>query len=751
MLRALLASFVFSLSLLLAACGDESAPPAAGQPPATLPASVSGSGNVVKGIIRNGIVSAWRWEAGAYVQVASARTGANGDFVIDIPDPVAGEVLRLQLDVSPDTSPGQRTEMLCDVAQCGSALRGDWVPVSGGMGLSSWASVGADGVVTLMPMTPVSTLLVSHAEALSGGHLTAASVEVARLRVAALFGLTPEQLLTRPGNILDTLWLDAASPEATRLSVLSAAVAELASLYSVSIDQVMGILLSRFVAHDGHLMQAGELGSLADVYQGVASLAAANPALQEKVGAWLAAAVAGLQSGQLNTSACGDACVPFDSNDVIAALGTGSDTLGGDLHRLMDEQGATRLEDLLAAQMARYGWLATPDTVGLAAVAVNIALVSAKSAAGMGESGMDGVVVVRDGNVLHFDGSSGGFAIDLDVTVPPVAQQIYDYTPGSALTFLVGATGTVQNDRIRARLDGNLTINTAGTDFTAARSAMVALIGAMAASDPVAAANARSDLLAAVATIIRTGEATFTLAGQAALARLELQGDALVETSQLAITGLGEMHVDMDGLDGGGIVAQGHADHGTLTLPSGDTFTIDPAQGHALAFALGADGTASLRIGAHVLGHAATVSGSGRLVRLGSLLGHLRDNIATLADTLAADPAAALDVAPTLAQLLTDAGALSLAVTGQAVIPDYGHTYSLTIADGVLSLSQPDSSEVALTLQVMGSGVMASAGGKWWLVGADLSVPGYPAVTLVDSQGGEWRWDFNFAGVLALL
>lgn len=751
MLRALAASFIFCLSLLLAACGDDAAPPAGSAAPAPLPASVSGGGNVVKGLIRNGIVSAWRWQGGAYVEVATARTGATGDFVLEIPAPVAGEVLRLQLDVSPDSSPGMRTEMLCDVAQCGSGVRGEWVPLATGLGLRSWASVGADGVVTLMPLSPVSTLLVSHAESLNDGRLTAAGVDVAGLRVASLFGLTPEQLLSRPGNLLDPLWLELASPEALRLSVLSAAVAELSSMNGIGIEEILAMLLERFNAHGGHLMQAGETGSLADIYQGVASLAAANPELQAKVGSWVAAAIAGLQPNQLNTSACGEACVEFDSNDVITALGSGSDSLGGDLRRLMEEQGVTRIEDLIAAQLAHYGWLASADLLALAAVAREAAVVSALSAAGMGEPVVDGLAIVREGDVLHFDGQYNGFAIDLDITVPPLPTQFLSYVPGSTLTFVIGARGTVQNGNLRAHLDGNLTIRADGTDFTPLRSALEAVIAAAPTADEEAKGAARTALLTAAADIVRTGSGLFTLEGEAALARLESNGTALVETSRLAISGRGQLQLDMDGLADGGIEASGRADYGTLTLPNGDTFTIDPGLGHTLTFALGADGAASLRIGAHVLGHAATVSGSGQLENLGMLLGHLRDNVADLLPDLAQMATAGLDPSLLVTQLVEDLGALELTVTGQAEIPSYGHTYSLSIANGVLALSQPDSSTVALQLELLSGGLVARAGEQWWLVGVDLSMPTQPMLTLADWRGGEWRWGFDLSGVLASL
>lgn len=743
MLRALLASFLFSFSLLLAACGDNAAPGAPGSPPPA--ASASAGSNVVKGLIRNGVVSAWRWQDGAYVQVASARTGADGSFVLTVSAPVPGEVLRLQLDVSADTSPGQRTEMLCDVAQCGSNVRGDWVPLATGLGLSSWASVGADGSLTLMPMTPLSTLVVSHAENLGGGHLTAASLEVARARVAALVGLTPQQLLARPGNILDTAWLDVASPESVKVSVVAAAMAELSTLSGQTIDSVLAYLAERFNAHDGHLLQAGELGSQSDLFQAVASLAATNPDVQAHVQAWVTAVLSGLQSGQLSTSACAPSCGPFDSGAVIAALGTGSDTLGGDLQRLMQEQGVTRIEDLIAAQLARYGWLAHPDTEALAGLVYNVAGTSAISAIGLGDYAPPGLTVTRNGNVLHLEGmSSYGFAVNLDVTIPDLMQQIRDWAPGQPAVFVIGAKGYVQNDRIRGRIDGTLTIDASATDFGPLKTAVVTLVTGLQLGDQATVDAAKISVLQAAAGILRTGGATFTLDGSAALAKLELQGDVLAETSLLAISGLGQLTVDMDGLDGGGILAQGHADHGTLTLPSGDTFSIDPGQGQSLTFALGTDGTASLAIGAHVLGHDAAVSGAGKLANLGLLLSHARDNLATMLDT------ATLDFSTALSQLLTDLRTVTLTLAGTAVIPDYNHTYTLAMANRIITLSQPDSSTTALQLALLARGVMAQAGDKWWLLGVDLSVPSYPALLLSDSTGGEWRWDFNFSGLVAL-
>lgn len=739
MIRALLASFLFSLSLLLAACGGGGGAATTAVPP---PVSAAGAGNVVKGLVRNGIVSAWRWREGAYVRVAAARTGGDGAFTLNIPDPVPGEVLRLQLEVSPDTSPDLRTEMLCDASQCGSATRGQWTEITSGMGLASWASIGSEGVVTIMPMTAISTLLVRHAEMLAGGHLTPDALDVARLRVAALVGLNPAQLLELPGDILNDTWVSVASPEAVRLSVLSAAIAELAAGNGQTIEQVLDLFAGRFNDRDGHLLQSGEPGSLADWLGGVGGVATASPAVMEKILEWGTALAGSLRAGELTVTACGSGCGDFDSNRLITALGTGPDMLGADLRRVMDEHGVTRLEDLIGAQLARYSWLAQADTTALAGVALNVAMAGAGSALTGSDVSLAGVTVVRDGNVQHLSGELNGFAVELDLTLPSVLQQVLFAAPGSPVVLVIGASGQVHNDRLRGRLDGSLTIDASRTDFGPLRTAVQSLL--QAGSDPAASQAAQAALLDAIAGIVRAGKATFTLQGEAALARLEVVDGALAETSQLGISGRGVLNLDMNGRADGGIAADGRADYGTLVLPSGDTFTVDPRQGHALTFALGKDGTAALAIGAHVLGHSAAVSGNGRLARLGVLLDHLRDNVATMIESQV------LELQPTLAQALADLSTLELSLQGQAVIPDYNHTYTLALAGGVLTLSQPNSATTALSVALLAKGALARAGDQWWLLGVDLSTPATPALTLADSGGGEWRWSVDLSGLLAL-
>jgi hypothetical protein len=293
----------------------------------------------------------------------------------------------------------------------------------------------------------------------------------------------------------------------------------------------------------------------------------------------------------------------------------------------------------------------------------------------------------------------------------------------------------VQNANVRATLDGSFTLDSTGTNLSPLKSAVNALMAAILNGNEGALNLALLSLQPAVADLLRNGEATFTLQGSAGIAKLEMVNDGVEETSRLAIEGLGWLHVDMNGGGNGAIVADGAAEFGKLTLPNGDYFEIDPEADHALTFALGTDGTASASFAANVLSYAAEASGDGRIGNLGVLLSNLRDVIAGQVQT------GLLDLNAIAQQLLDDVGSLSLTVNGQAEIPALGHTYSLSIVGGHLSISQPDSEEVALDLSLGGGELLVQAGGKWWLVGLDLQHFAYPALVIADSQGGEWSFD----------
>lgn len=748
-MRAVLAAFSLTLALLLSACGDGSGSASASSSAAPTP-TTSASGNVVKGVIRNGVIKVMRWTGSGYAEVTSARTGSTGEFTLSIPNPVPGELLRLDLGLSADTSAGKRTEMLCDAAQCGTASFGEWAPLVVDPGLSSWVSVNADGTVTLMPVTPVSTLVVRYAEDVGGGHLDAVALQVALQRVADVFRMTPEQLMARPGNIVDVVWLEAASPDALKVSLLAAAFADLSRTSGLGLDDVINNYVTSFVLNNGHLVQDGSGTTIGSVYRGISNViaVAGSPEVQAEVSTWITSALSGLQVDQLSTAACAPDCPPFDSDNFLNALGIGENTLGGDIRRVMAEKNVLTLEELLAGELAKYGWLGSPDSIGVLGLALQIGIGSLGASMGMPAMEPEGITVTRTGDTLHFEGVQNTLYVNVDVTLAPVLEAIQSHTgsaPGPVFTF--AAKGSVANDQVRGTIDGSFSIDATGTDFQPLRNAYAAMIMAQIYDDEPGMLAAQKALSTAMAGIISTGAATFTLDGSVGLAALAAAGDSLVETSRLAVEGRAWLKVNMaSAANGGDVALEGEVEHGKLTLPSGDWFEVDPDKGHFLNFLVKQSGTASAKFGAFALGHAATVSGDGSLAGLGALLVDLRDSLAQ-----SMKEEGEINLTAAITALMEDASALRLAVAGKATIPDFGHSYTLTIAEGHLKLTQPNSTDVALDVSIGNQGLLARAGGQWWLVGLKLDPLAGPSLTLADSSGGEWLLSFGLGTMTASL
>lgn len=717
MLRALFASFCLSLTLLLAACGSssDSSPAASG---GSQPSSAVSS-NVVKGLIRNGVVRLSRWQAGAYVTVATARTDDAGAYTLSVPSPVVGEVLRLDLDLSTDLS--HPTEMLCDAVACGTASFGQWATLTSAPGLSSWVSIDADKNAVVMPMTPVSTLLVHYAERVGGGHMDAGSLGLARQRVASLFNLSTDDLLVRPGNVANGVFLSSASPAAVKLSLLAAAFAQLAD-NSHALENIIGGYADAFVDNNGHLLQAGNDKSLANLYQALQGVlgAAGNPELQSAVTTWLNNAVAALENGKLNT-VCneGHPCAEFSSDRFLTALGTGPDTLGGDLRRVMLEQNAASLEQLVAQQLSQFGWLASGDTVAVAGVALQSLGYFLNNLKGEPMTAAYGLTPSLNNSnplqpLLHIEGNQNGMDVNLDIGMPTLVSLV-----GNTPIFSLSLNGGLENSRVVAAIHGTLIIDPTGTDLT-----------------ELFTASTDSAKKTAVANLLRTAKLKFSLEGSASLTKKS-------NDSQLGITGKGDLTINMSGTESGAIVAAGKADYGTLTLPNGMSFSVDPLKHEKLEFSLGADGQLDTQFSANdVLGYDASVSGGGKIKNLGVLLTNLRNAAATQVQ------AGTFTLATLVSQLLTDASSLSMTVDGSANIPALAHTYTLSYAAGHLVITQPNSTAKALELTFSLSGILAQAGGSWWLIGLDVATINHPAITLSDDTGGEWRWEFDISGLL---
>lgn len=213
----LVRGFLLASCLFLAACGDDKSDTAASPPPSSVSVVQS---SAIKGVVHNGQVQASRLVDGAWSPVATAMTDEAGAFSLSLQGASAG-ILRLELALSDD--PATPTRMRCDApAGCGSAAFGEWQTLTTSPALLSWAQIDAAGDVTVMPITPLSTMVVRYAESLSGV-LNESAITFARNRLAALLGVTSESLMTRPGDVTSATFLASASADALRVSLFSAA------------------------------------------------------------------------------------------------------------------------------------------------------------------------------------------------------------------------------------------------------------------------------------------------------------------------------------------------------------------------------------------------------------------------------------------------------------------------------------------------------------------------------------------------
>lgn len=728
MAKFLVRTLLLASSLLLAACGDDNTDTAAGT---SSSASVIES-SAIKGVIHNGRVQASRWEDGVWSPVATAMTNETGGFSLDV-DGVPAGILRLQLSLSDD--PATLTRMRCDApAGCGSAAFGEWQSLTTSPALLSWARVEASGDVTVMPLTPLSTMVVRYAESL-GGVLNESTIAFAQNRLAFILGVTPAALMTLPGDVTSPTFVAAASTDALRISLLSAAFAQLSA--GGDVNQTLNAFADAFVGNNGRLLQAGNV-SLASLLTAATEVAgqAGVDAARLSVNEWQLPLTT-LVDGQLLALTP----VVFDTNALVTDLGA----LGEDIKRVMRESGALNLEHLFVKELSEFGWLLGADTPVVAEVAMQTVVYAV-----MGSAYLDVLptsitqVPLVEGelnvalnrktstqpNQLVVSGTYKGLLVDLTIDLTSFTQGATDRL------FTYRAVGSVANDSIDASINGVFSIDPHETD----------LAPLLAAIQSIAAGTGDiGSLVNVVTAMLVNGHGTFVLDGHAGIRNL-------LNNSQLAVTGKASAELDMDGAANGGVLLNGGIAYGDLVLPNGDSYRITRGSDEHLTFSLDGSGNGSMSakfLATILTVPEARVIASGSLSRAGLFVSHVRDEAVSVLNQLSSG--ATLDLANSLAAILAfDFSGMNLVVDGQAVVDGWGKTYRLAVRNGEISIYQPNSdTQVAMNLSLGQQGLFVRTTTRYWLVGVDFT---NPALTVADSTGGESRYSFDtmlgyFAGL----
>lgn len=679
------------------------------------------STSVVQGQIRNAVLTASRWQGTGYVTVATTMSDAAGNFTLSMPDSVAGYV---KLEMSLSTDPARPTEMLCVAAQCGSATFGQWYPLTENPRMSSWALVASNGSVTTQPLTPFSTMAVRYAEKLGGGFLSSTAVNLARKRVALLLGVSIGTLGLTPGNVTNPTFVRTTNPASLKWSMLTAAFADLAETQGRSLSAVIDSYSTAFQKYNGQLLQTADglpaQSSLAALIRAAINVdTAARGTAALTLQPWLDLQVA----GELTPLPAWT----FDSSALIAGLGP----MGQDITSVIQANGASTLEELIRNQLSSFRWVASQESVAIASIGtqtVVMAMLGSAVLANLTPEAVNTSIVLGSGDlnvvlntgtrVMTLIGTSQGMNINLRLTLTAL-------NAGSQTRpFVFSAVGSVSNANVNATINGSLRIDPKSTDLNP----LLAATSGLFAGSP----TALQDLLRAFGGILQSGHGFFTLTGSAGMQSV------VNPASQLAVTGKAYLNVEMAGGTAGAIKAGGGVSYGTLTLPNGDSFTVDPAAGDTLTFALGdSDGTFNTRFSAYTLGLPQTlVKASGRLSGLGSLLTGMRN---TVTSQLALGQ---LDVASLLSSLLNyDFSQLDLSMRGQAnILGSYNHVYNMTLSGGRLWISQPNSTAWAISASGDLDGVLVKAGNQNYVMGLDLRNLQNPALVVGDAvNGGIWR------------
>jgi len=715
----LVRGIVLVSSLLLAACGSDSTD----TPASTPSSSASINSSAVKGVIDNGRVVASRWQEGAWTQVASTLTNEAGDFSLNLQDAQPG-ILRLELLLS--DNPAEATRMRCDApAGCGTAVFGEWQELAIAPALVSWARVESSGAVAVMPLTPLSTLVVRYAESISGV-LSNASLSFAQERVARMLGVSSSVLMARPGDITSTTFVAAASADAMQVTLLSAAFAQMAA--GGDLNQVLNDFVAGLIENNGRLQQEGDV-SLSHLLTSASEVGAQVDvdASRLRVAEWQSR-IAALVSGQLSPLNS----IALNTSVFVTDLGA----LGVDVAKVIRDSGAFNLEHLMVKELSEFGWLLGTDSQAVAEVAIQTVAYAALGSVYLDAlppsinstplaSGDLTAVLNRKTettpNQLLLTGTYKGLQVDLTI-------DLTSFKEGAAnKLFVYKAVGALGNAVIKADIDGTLSIDPKDTD----------LQPLLAGIQSIVSGNGDTNVLVnAVSGLLANGHGVFALDGSAGMKNLS-------NNSELSVAGKASAELTMDGADNDGVLVNGGIAYGDLVLPNGDSYRITRGSDEHLTFSL--DGTGDGQLSAKFLATILTVPqarviATGSLTKAGLFISHARDEAVNLLGQITSG--ASVNLADTLAALTNfDFTSMNLIVDGKAVVDGWSKSYRLAVRNGDIKVYQPNSdTSVAMTLNFGRQGLFVQTTSRFWLIGVDFA---NPALVVADATGGESRYSFD--------
>lgn len=284
-MKRLALSVAISTVLVLSACGGSGGSSSS----SSQSAAKAISGVAAKGVIQQGIVTAYELVAGNWVSRGSATTDESGQYTLNLTDYQNG-IVKLVL------SAGSNTRMKCDVADCDGASFGQSVALASDFALDAvLPNLTSTSNIPITPYTHMAAAMIENQLAADPTTVTAEAVTSALSKVSTLAGF--DVAATKVIDITDATQLAAASDDEKMAAVRGAAIMELTS-EQLPIAAVLKSLASSFADGAFSANDSISITALANAFDAVMAESELTANLGETVKTALQASVAQIK-GQI--------------------------------------------------------------------------------------------------------------------------------------------------------------------------------------------------------------------------------------------------------------------------------------------------------------------------------------------------------------------------------------------------------------------------------------------------------------------
>lgn len=334
--RKLILASAISSALLLAGCGggsdSESDSGTGSNPGSTTGATFSLTGVVVKGVVKNGVVTAYELVGSSWVARGSATTNDKGEYMLAIPAALyKGGIVKIAL------TSNATTQMKCELSACGSVSFGEFysAPSTTLETLVSSTNIAASGISNI-PITPYTNLVAGRINALVKEDGIATQADVAGIAAAVRSVVGFEPLTTKAVDITNSAAFNAASTLEQTAAIMSAAVAELAKTSSQDVSTVVSNMASAYADGVFNESDTFQLSTLVQQWNDVQHDSSVKTVISS---ASAAVAAVDAQVEVVTTELADGTYTPTPSADLASFLNGLSEfyIVGGDHHLWLDD------------------------------------------------------------------------------------------------------------------------------------------------------------------------------------------------------------------------------------------------------------------------------------------------------------------------------------------------------------------------------------------------------------------------------